>query len=208
MILSKKSWYMRLYYVCAWLQARATFKKRGAPLEDPKDLCPMIRMYVFWAPLSLAALALYAAFAAIFVFAVGMLLYNAVYGVVDWNGPAGKALREVLLGFVKFATGIAALAAFLWVGGYVVYLICWVLVGIVWVFRKAYGLVARSPLGVWTASRFPKAEAKLEAEEEDVPEILPQKLPKKPRGPTFIDVFLAWLDGKLHGFCSQITVTS
>lgn len=190
MNLSKKAWYMRVYYAFAWLQKRALF--RSGPIKDPVDLCPFIRMFV-WGPLSALLLMSYAASA------VGVVVFLG-HAVGDWGDGLGSSARSFLWGMLLF---FLALVVVIGVTATVGVAIVFLVGGVLWLGEQAIVAISNTPPVRMLARAIPQKKTR---DQQDPRPVLRLKKYKPERGPTFLDVFFEWLDGKLHRFCARITV--
>jgi hypothetical protein len=175
----------------SWFRAKA-FGLKGS-LKDPTDVCPMLRMILIWGPISiLICLLELVVILGVIVF-VGVMLWQFVYGIINWNGAAGAALRAFLVKALLCA-GAVGLVVF------ALFLVGMLIEGIGWLVRT----VRNSTFAMWYSKRFPKKERPerpLKVRKEKAP-----KPPKPPRPPSGLQVFMTWVNGKLHGWCSPIRI--
>jgi hypothetical protein len=181
MNISRKSWYVRLFFLMSWFNAKA-FEKQG-PLEDPTDICPMVRMILLWGPLSIVFLLAKIAFV-IFVILV-------VIGIIAGLGmtAASMSFWDVVTRILLFALALMGIIAALCCVGALIW-------GIVWCVRK----VRQSAFATWWSKRFPPSDKPVK---ETARRSRRASAPKPPSG---IRVFITWVDGQLHGWCSPLKI--
>lgn len=169
----------------SWFR-NTVFSEKG-PLKDPTDVCPMWRMILIWGPISMLLFFCIVIVAIGLVVLAGILLWQLAYGIIDWNGAAGAALRKFLLDAVIYGGfGLLFILAII-AGGFAVEVVVWVV--------KA---IKGSAFATWYRERFPKKER---------PERpLKVKAPKPPKPPSGLKVFAIWVEGRLHGWCSSIVL--
>lgn len=189
MNLSRKSWYVQLFFLMSWFRARALWEKK-VPLKDPTDVCPMWRMILIWGPISVLIWLVELIVILGMIAFVGTVLWQLAYGIIDWNGAAGAALRAFLLKAFIGICGIALVMLAFFVVGLIVE-------GISWLVRT----IRHSAFADWYRERFPKKEKPERPEK-----VRKVKAPKPPKPPSGLKVFATWVNGKLHGWCSPIVL--
>lgn len=177
MNISRKAWYVQLYFLMSWLNAKA-FGRKGT-IQDPTDLCSMLRMILIWGPLSIVWMLVLLVVLLACVLAVVGLAQLVVHSALTLTFVAFVLKVLKVIGTITGAVGIIALFG-------------WLVEGIPVAFRMA----TQSALAERFRKRFPKRE-------KSEPEPKQEKQPKSPSG---LKIFFTWLDGKLHGWCSQLTL--
>lgn len=172
----------------SWFRAKAFWQK--GPLKDPTDVCPMWRMIVFWGPISALICLIEIAVIIGVVMFVGTMLWQLVYGIIDWNGSAGNALRDFMVKVFFVACAVGLILLFLVLCGMA-------LEAVFWLVRT----IRNSAFADWYRTRFPKKEKPKRPEK-----IRKVMVPKPPKPPSGLKVFATWVEGKLHGWCSPIRI--
>lgn len=179
MNIPRKAWYVQLFFLMSWFNAKA-FDKKG-PIKDPTDVCPMLRMILIWGPLSIVWLLGWLAMVVICILFVAGIILLIIHSVLTLTFVAFMLKALKVIGVIGAVAGAFALVG-------------WLFDAIPTAFRMAN----ESPLAERFRKRFPRREK---------PErpYRPMKV-KAPKPPSGLKLFFIWLDGKLHGWCSPLTV--
>lgn len=181
MNISRKSWYVRLFFLMSWFNAKALGKK--GPLKDPTDVCPLVRMILIWGPLSIALQLLKIAFVIGIVYVIGVIIFG-IGSVV-----ASMSFGKIMLMLLGIVLAVVAIIAVVIAAGFAIY-------GIFRVVRW----IRESAFAAWWSKRFPK---RVRPERVVVRRPVRMKAPKPPSG---FKIFVTWADGQLHGWCSPLTI--
>jgi hypothetical protein len=181
MIISRKAWFVRLYFLMSWLNAKAFGKDDH--IEDPKDICPMMRMILLWGPIGIMFLLLKLAILVFVIVGVGLLIFG--FGSLAASMPLTELLSNLFL-FVMMILAVVAVVV-------VLALLCY------GCFRLN-SAIRESAFAAWWNKRFPKR-----TRPERVILQRPAKT-KKPKPPGSVQLFFSWVDGQLHGWCSPLTL--
>ncbi len=143
MNISRKSWYVRLFFLMSWFNTKAF--AREDPIEDPTDICPMMRMILLWGPLSIIVLLFYA------TIVIGIILGLVSVVLAMLAMPFLEVMVKILLVVITVICVIAVIC--------VMFAMIW---SITWCTQK----IRQSALGTWWRKHLPKRVAVRQPEEE------------------------------------------